>query len=87
MACCLVQLSNLVSLWQVADYLVGLVSSSPEVLGDPQRESVEELQERYERTVASALATLATLITLSSEGDLDFVPSFLRPLHGTLSQG
>ena len=67
----------------MADYLVGLVSSSPEVLGDPQRESVEELQERYERTVASALATLATLITLSSEGGVD-LRSSLCPLSGSV---
>ena len=47
---------------QIIDYLLGLLSTTPEALKDAERETPEEVQERYERTLASSLQSLGMLV-------------------------
>lgn len=49
---------------QVLKYLSENLSAAPEVLGDPQRESPEELRERQERVAASSLLAVGYLSEL-----------------------
>lgn len=61
----LINLSQSSEIWaciQIVNYLLGLLNSTPEALGDSQRETPEELQERYERTVSSSLRSLTSLL-------------------------
>lgn len=65
---------------QIVTYLLENLRASPESLGDPQRETPEELKERHHRVLASSLAALADIVgtTPDSKGTLAFPKSTLQ---------
>lgn len=63
---------------QLTDYYGGNLKAAPESLGDPQRETPEDIQERYERVLASSFLSLSALLILYSQGSA--IPQDLR-LH------
>ena len=42
------------------------LASMPQTLGDPKKESPEELQDRHERVLAATCAALAALLDLAT---------------------
>ncbi|KIZ02284.1 hypothetical protein MNEG_5679 [Monoraphidium neglectum] len=46
----------------VADHIAECLASTPQSLGDPRKDSPEEMEERHERVVAAALSALAALL-------------------------
>jgi hypothetical protein len=53
---------------QVLQLLGDNLASTPQALGDPKKESVEELQDRHERVLAASCAALAALLELAAGG-------------------
>jgi hypothetical protein len=47
---------------EVLDHILSCLNSTPQSLGDPQKDTPEELEERHERINAAALAAAAALI-------------------------
>ena len=44
---------------QILDYLMENLKTTPEAMGDPQRETQEEILERHQRVTASSLLAIA----------------------------
>ena len=59
-----VQLSTV----QILEYFGSNMKAAPEVLGDPQRESPEEILDRYNRVVASTLLSIASFSATTASG-------------------
>lgn len=53
---------------QILEYFGTNMRAAPEVLGDPQRESVEELSDRYNRVIGSTLLSISAFIMLDASG-------------------
>lgn len=53
---------------QVLQLLGDNLASTPQGLGDPKKESAEELQDRHERVLAASCAALAALLELAAGG-------------------
>lgn len=52
---------------EVLSFLVEVLDSTPQSLGDPKKEAPEELQDRHERATCSALALLGTLAGVAGQ--------------------
>ena len=56
--------TTLMPIFQVLIFLQENLKATPEALGDPRKESPEELAERHERVVAASLLALSSLLDL-----------------------
>lgn len=56
--------ATLTPVLQVLIFLQENLKANPETLGDPRKESPEELAERHERVVAASLLALSSLLDL-----------------------
>eukprot|EP00775_Hariotina_reticulata_P010671 gene10671-10830_t len=54
---------------EVLDHIITCLNSTPQSLGDLQKDSTEELEERHERINAAALAAAAALLTSLQQAD------------------
>jgi len=53
---------------QILEYFGSNMRAAPEVLGDPQRESPEEILDRYNRVIATTLLSIAAITALEASG-------------------
>lgn len=61
---------NLLWSLQLLDYLGSTLKAAPETLGDPQRETPEEITERYHRVMASCFSSISALLEVYRTGEL-----------------
>ncbi len=74
--------ATLMSILQVLIFLQENLKATPETLGDPRKESPEELAERHERVVAASLLALSSLLDLLvSKQQHDNVTGMLWGMH------
>lgn len=67
---------------QVLVFLQENLKATPESLGDPRKESPEELAERHERVVAASLLALSSLLDLLvSKQQHDHATGTLSGMH------
>lgn len=54
----------------ILDYLLANLSSTPQSLGDPQKDSPQEMEERHERVLTASLAAVAALLEVAVQQQL-----------------